>query len=174
MKYKIVSKSGKGNFSLCDEKKKELCKVTYDNMFSSKARTIINKDQFEIKARNIWWRKFDMFKNGIDIGDIVFNWRGHIIIRILGNDNKEHHFLMKRKGFWKSRFELENENEQKVLTMYAGYNWSKWRYNFDIQVHQQLPSVILSEELLVYCAYAANLYLSQMSAVAAGGSAAAC
>ena len=60
----------------------ERFELKYSDWFSSDAATQFNGQTIEIRPKNIWNSKFDIFKDNQDCGDIIFNWRGHVIIRL--------------------------------------------------------------------------------------------
>lgn len=59
---KIISSSGKGNFKLI-KNDDEVCELVYTNWFSEKAKAVLNGNNIEIKPKNIWTSKVDIFKN---------------------------------------------------------------------------------------------------------------
>jgi len=138
--------------------------LKYQNWFSSKAYSKFEGNEIEIKPKNIWCSKFDIFKNKHDKGDIIFNWKGNIIIRIINDEDKEYSYLLKSKGFWKQRFELINEKEDLIFILQPSINWRKLSYNYEIEsISNELGGKPLTE-LLIYCGFGANLYMIMMMA----------
>jgi len=164
---KINSTSGKGNF-LIEKDNAKILELNYSNWFSSRAKTEYNGNKIEIKPKNIWCSKFDIFKNNQDEGDIIFNWKGNIIIRILNEKNRELSFLLKAKGFWKQYFELTNENGELIFTLKPSINWKKLNYNYEIKNRSNIYENNLETELVIYSGFGANLYMTMMSAGAGG------
>ncbi|MDO1514446.1 aminotransferase [Maribacter confluentis] len=160
---KIISSSGKGNFKLVSQNQ-EICELEYTNWFSGKARTIINGNHIEIKPKNIWTSKVDISKNGHVIGDITFNLKGYMVIRMEHIPGKEINYVLKNKAVFKLRFELFDEFNKHQLTMKSVNSWSKLNYDYNIETGNYVSSINL-EEMVVYCGYAANLYLALISAV---------
>ena len=91
---KIISSSGKGNFKLI-KNDDEVCELAYTNWFSEKAQTALNGNNIVIKPKNIWTSKVDIFKNESQIGDITFNLKGHMVIRLQKANGKEFNYLLK-------------------------------------------------------------------------------
>ena len=91
---KIVSSSGKGNFKLT-KNDKEICELVYSNWFSDEAKTVLNGNNIEIKPKNIWTSKVDINKNDNNIGDITFNLKSQMIIRLENPNRKEFNFVLK-------------------------------------------------------------------------------
>ena len=160
---KIISSSGKGNFKLKQEDK-EICELVYNNWFSGKARTVINGNNIEIKPKNIWTSKVDIYKNETAIGDITFNLKGQMVIRLEKSDGTECNYVLKNMAKWKLKFEVLNESEKLQFSLNSVNNWSKLNYDYDVEM-ADFDTEFDIEELLVYCGYAANLYLALISAV---------
>jgi len=158
---KIISSSGKGNFKLI-KKDEEVCELVYKNWFSEKAKTSLNGNKIEIKPKNIWTSKVDIFKNESQIGDITFNLKGHMVIRLTKPDGNEFNYLLKNKGKWKLRFEVFNESEIHQFSLKSVNIWTKLNYDYDVEM-ADYNSEFEIEELLIYCGYAANLYLAIIS-----------
>ena len=163
---KIESSSSKGNFIIKNDSH-NILELKYDNWFSSKAKTNYNENEITIKPQNIWCSKFDIYKNDKDIGDIISNWQGHIIIRISFEGEIEKSYLLKAKGFWKHKFELIDESENLMLVMEpkmsrtGGYDYKTETVINNLNKDQ-------SVELLTYCGFGANLYMTMMSGAIAG------
>ena len=164
---KIVSSSGTGNFIIKKESQAVL-ELKYQNWFSSKASTSFGGQSIEIRPKNIWCSKFDIFRSNQDKGDIIFNWKGHIIIRIIDDDAKENSYLLKAKGFWKQHFELTNEKGDLVFVLKPSMNWKKLSYNYEVEKISDEYGEKMLTELLVYCGFGANLYMTMAAAAATG------
>jgi len=135
--------------------------LKYTNWFSSKAETAYNDQTIEIRSKSMWNSKFDIFKNGQDCGDIIFNWMGHVIIRLTRADGKgEDEFQLKHRGIISTQYELLTEKNEHLLTLKASFNWSKFKYNYAVERenHDFLDAVL--DELLIYCGFAANLHMT--------------
>lgn len=159
----IVSSSGKGNFKIT-EKNSEICELVYTNWFSEKAKTMLNGNQIEIKPKNIWTSKVDIYKNGTNIGDITFNLKGQMIIRLEKSNGTECHYVLKNKAKWKLKFEVYNASETLQFSLHSVNNWNKLNYDYAIEM-ADYDSEFDIKELLVYCGYATNLYLAIISAL---------
>jgi len=163
---KIESSSTKGNF-IIKNGSLNILELKYENWFSSKARTIYNKDEISIKPQNIWCSKFDIYKNDKDVGDIISNWQGNIIIRNSFKGEIEKSYLLKAKGFWKHKFELIDESENLILVMEPKMS-STSGYDYKIETANNTLNEDQFIELLIYCGFGANLYMVMMSAGMAG------
>lgn len=160
---KIISTAVSGGFKLVNDKE-EICELVYNNWFSGKAKTVINRNSIEIKPKNIWTSRVDIFKNERKIGDITFNLKGHMVIRLMKPNGEECNFLLKNKAKWKLRFEVFNESNSHQFSLNSVNKWTKLNYDYDIEM-AEYNSEFAIEELIVYCVYAANLYLAIISAV---------
>ena len=155
---KIVSSAGKGNFKLI-ENNQEICELVYNNWFSEKAKTSLNGNNIEIKPKNIWTSRVDIFKNENKIGDITFNLKGHMVIRLTKSNGEEFNYLLKNKAQWRLRFDVFNESDVHQFSLNSTNTWTKLNYDYDIEM-TEYDSKFEIEELIVYCGYAANLYLA--------------
>jgi len=156
----LESIDSRGSFRLLRDGAEQF-QLKYQNWFSSKAMTAYNDQQIIMKSKNIWMSKFDIFKNDKDVGDIIFNWMGHVIIRLTRADGKgEDEFLLKHRGILSTQYELRTENNEHLLTLKAGFNWKKFKYNYEvIREKHDYPAIVL-DELLIYCGFAANLHMT--------------
>ncbi len=160
---KIVSNSGKGNFKVLSSNN-EIGEVVYKNWFSSSATMHYDGHQIELKPKSIWMNTVIISKNGKAIGDITFNLKGHMIIKLNNEQGGDTCYILKNKSTLKLKFELFDENEILQLTLYSDNNWKKLNYDYNIEFNA-FNSKIDERELMCYCGYAANLYLSIISAV---------
>jgi len=158
---KIISSSGKGNFKLIDNDE-EICELVYDNWFSGKAKTNLNGNDISIEPKNIWTSKVEIYRDKSKIGDITFNLKGYMVISLKLN-GEEFNYVLKNKGKLKLTFEVFNEAGMKQFSLDSVNNWTKLNYDYTIEI-ADYTSEFKIEELLIYCGYAANLYLAIISA----------
>ena len=158
----IKSTSVTGNFEIINSSGERLLELTYSNWFASKAEASLESIAIQIKPKNIWYSKFDILKNGIDKGDIMFNWRGNVIIRLETDDKSENQYLLKAIGFWKPGFDLLDEKERKILSLKQKIDWEKFSYNYEIELADNQKENQEIAELLIYSGFGANLYMMMM------------
>ena len=159
---KIESSSTKGNF-IIKNGSLNILELKYENWFSSKARTNYNKDEISIKPQNIWCSKFDIYKNEKDVGDIISNWQGNIIIRNSFKGEIEKSYLLEAKGYFKKlKFELINESKKLILVMEPKMRAPGFDYKIETSNNTLSEDELI--ELLIYCGFGANLYLKTMYA----------
>ncbi|WP_167598203.1 aminotransferase [Leeuwenhoekiella sp. ZYFB001] len=161
---KLSSSSSKGDFKVLDGAK-ELCEVVYKNWFSSTAITNLKKSVIEIKPKNIWTSKVDLFKNDRNVGDITFNLKGQMVIRYINPDRTEVNYILKNVSGLKLKFEVYNAEKQLQFKLICTSKCHQLSYNYEVEPEAFDKQTDL-EELLVYCGYAANLYISIISAAA--------
>ncbi len=156
----IKSTSATGNFEINDDSGERLLELTYSNWFSSKAQTSFESDDIQIRPGNFWLSQFDILKNGIEQGDIVFNWKGNVIITLKIDEKSENRYLLRAIGSWKMGFELLDEEERKILSLKQSFNWKKISYNYEVVLadNQKVNHEIV--ELLIYSGFGANLYMT--------------
>lgn len=159
---KVKSTSGKGNFVI-EKNDIEIVEVHYENWFSSVAKTTFEGQNIEIRPKNIWFSKFDIYKNGQDIGDIIFNWKGDMVLRLLNDANQEENFLLNAKGFWNSYFELKDEEEKVLYILRPSINWRKFSFDYDVENISTSLESKQTTEILIYSVFSANLYMTMMT-----------
>lgn len=159
----IKSTSSKGDFIIEDNGIQKI-ELQYKKWFSSYAKAVYDNSIIEIKPQNIWCSKFDIYIDEKDIGDIIFNWKGNMIIRVINENNLENNYILKFKGLWKSSFKLENENGDVLLILKPSLNWKKLNYNYDIEIIANYYDEKELMKLLIYSGYSANLYMSMIAA----------
>ncbi len=162
MKTTYQIKSIASGFEIFNEKENLLTTFHYESWFSNNGRTELPGKQLLIKPKNIWASKFDIFINEVDKGDIVFNWKGQIIIRI-DYDGKEKVFLLKGRGLLNHHFILENEMGIVTMALRPRFDWSSFRYEYQVEVEPNQESPL---ELLISCQFAINLYMTMSTAAA--------
>jgi hypothetical protein len=160
---KIDSTSGKGNFKIYKDQK-PLLELKYKHWFSSEAYTHYKNIDIQIKSMNIWNSKFDIFKDGVDKGDIIFNWKGQIIIRRIDEQEVEQSFMLKSKGFWRSYFELVDEQGEILFELKPSMNWKKLNFSYEIKRMTTAYEEDFLTEMLVYSGFGANLFMTAMHA----------
>ena len=153
----IVSTTKKG-FIIRDESN-DLIEVQYKGYFSSIATTEFEGTDIEIKPQNMWNSKFDIIKNNVDCGDIHFNWKSHMIIQFYDETMLEKRWLITPKGFTSRWFEVTDEEGVLCLKISAKLNWKSLKYNYPVEQESTSISDHDLLELLIYCAYAINLYM---------------
>lgn len=160
---KIQSTSAKGNFELSVDSGRKYI-TEYDGWFSGKATSKIDDYTLEIKANNIWCSKFIISKNSQKIGDIVFNWKGEIILTFFEGEKDETKFIMKPKGFWKVRFEVFDQDNVLLCIMATSGTWKSLRYDYDFEWTSETQKAdVFSIDLFMSLGYAANLYVEMIS-----------
>ena len=140
-----------------------LLELKYKNWLFGKASTEFNGNHIELKPKGIWHRKFDIYKNQIDKGDIIFNWNGEVTIEFTDDFGEVKSCSLKSKGFWKYRFELTDEENDLILVITPKMNWQRLNYDYEIEIFDHYMTENQLIELLTYCGFGTKLYLQMMS-----------
>ncbi len=154
----ITLTSNRGDFILYEDQEPILT-MKRSGWFSAASEMAYLDNLIEIKPRNIWWRKFDIFENGRIVGELLIPSRGKMEINIEGANYKRFHFLLRKKGFWNSRFELYKDRKDLLLTLHAKFNWSRLNFDFNVEIFEWQEEDLDIYELLAYCAYGASNYM---------------
>lgn len=160
---KLVSNGIKGNFKLF-HKEEEICEVIYTNWLKGSACTLVDGHKLELTPANLWTRKVKILKEHQLIGDISYNPKGFMTINLFRRDQTPHSFYLKNSGIWKFKMELFDSDGHCILIMSSENKWTKLNYDFHIDILNSNLTINYNE-LVIYCGYAANLYLKMISAV---------
>ncbi|WP_080058675.1 hypothetical protein [Spirosoma aerolatum] len=168
MNYQLSSTASNGSFDLIDNKEVLITHFQYENWFSSSGTASFQQDQITIKSRNFWHSAFDVLINGVDKGDITFNWQGHILIRLEEQSGITKNYRLKSKGFWDFRFVLEDEQHMELIQLIPKFRWNKLAYNYGVDFAETFTPAINTDliALLLACGYGANLYMTMMASAA--------
>ena len=157
MSIQLESIDSRGSFRLLRDGIEAL-QLKYQNRFSLKATTFFNDQEIAVLPKNFWMTKFDIFKDSVDVGDIICNFTGYVIIQLLRADGKgQDEFMLKHRGLMSKQYGLLNKKNECLLTLKTNFNWKTFKYNHEV-IHEDhdFPDIVLNE-LLIYCGFAANL-----------------
>lgn len=160
---KIVTSSGGRNFKII-RGNEEILVLKHQSWSSGKACARYHKQEIEIKSTCIWRREFIILKNGLELGAIIFDWQGQVMLDLDSEAGKTYRYFMKPKGFWKLRFEVHNEIGDLVLTLYLVSKRHKANPDYEIVKTSNEPPFD-EHEFLLYCGYMANALVGDMVAV---------
>lgn len=149
--------SSRGDFILY-ENGEPVLNLKRSNWFSKASEMVYLESLIEIKPRNIWGRKFDIFDSGRIIGEILIKQMGKIEIEMQGASYKKHRFFLKRRGFLSPRYALFNDRDLHLLTLLSKFDWSKFNFNYNVEILNWEADDVDIYELLTYCAYSINIY----------------
>lgn len=168
MNFQLSSTSGVGSFDLLDAQAAPITHFQYENWFSSTGSATVSNDHITIKPRNFWHSAFDVLINDVDQGDILFNWQGHILIKLQNKAGDITNYRLKTKGLWDFQFILEDEQKMPILTLAPTFQWRKMGYNYGVEFTETfMPETDLHLiTLLLACGYGANLYMTMLATAA--------
>lgn len=156
--FKIESTSRKGDFKLSENGRKIL-ELKYINWHSGIAETYLDREKIQIKPKNWWSGKIDIFKNSIKVGEITHNSTLLLQIIIKDKEGIDQTYILKNSGKWKCKFEVGTESGEIVMILTP--NNSLKKMNFEVIVFSEN---LAAEELAIYSAYACKLYYAYVSA----------
>ena len=131
--------------------------LTYNGLFSSKARAVVGNNSYEITPKGIFNTHIYVKKNGKEIASLQMNWKGHIIIAFESGQT----YILKSTGTFHHKYLLEDKDQYKLMLLHPDFNWSKFSYNYTI-TYEHKPQDLL---LVLLAVYAANYYVAAMSGV---------
>lgn len=128
-----AKKRKKGYDIKIEGKDQLICRLEYGSIWNADSEFTYNGNTYFIKANNIWMSKFDILKDERDVGDIDYNWRGEIIIRLKNIESFTKHFVLKRKSIFKFDFELVDFLTNHLWSIELEYNWKNWHHDILIK-----------------------------------------
>lgn len=160
---KIRNSSARGNFKVVDGNF-ERAELQFEKWFSHKAFALYRGQEIRIQPKGFWNSKFEITRNGREIGFLKFEWKGGMILQLEDADGQQHCYRMKPKGVFKFRFELMDEADNLLLTLYADGKWYNAGSSYRVErTEHELP--IDEVEFLLYCGFTARIQMAQMAAV---------
>jgi hypothetical protein len=162
--YTIISKGVVVEFTILTSSNDYVTVFVYKNWFSSSGSANTKIGKVEIKAMDGWESSFHVFCDGNDVGEIHFNWKGNIIIK-LENTAGEKKSLALRSVSLRSDWILEDENGNAIVKLHSDTHWTKVDYRYDVQVLEDLDIPV--PLLLIACGYGTNLNMSMIAALMA-------
>lgn len=160
----VKSTASRGDFAVEIENRR-VVQVTYKSHFSSVAGFEFNGERIEICPHNIWHSRYDILKNGVCKGDIRFNWKWNIIIRLTDGDTEET-YMVKSKNIFGKNFEITDSQKNPLFLMKPKFKWRTRNFEYDVMYHHDAEAKNPLLELLVYATYGINLYLLSLIVIA--------
>jgi hypothetical protein len=162
---KVTSTAAK-EFELNDDIGRFLGKLEYENWISTKASITTQFAEFyDIKSKGFWSAYIAVEKAGAEYAQLKRNWKGNVIIDILGNDQPMD-YLFRRVGFWQERFQIEDHNKNILMTLTPDFKWGKLNYDYNIDINPQFTDTV-DEMMMLLSIFCAN-YLRKKRAAKAG------
>ena len=165
---KIESTSGKGNFQIV-KGNFALTELKFKNWFSKNAATRYKGVNIELKSQNFWQTQFDILKNGMNCGSMKYHWKGNISIQLTDElGYVEGNYMFRSKGIFKRQFELSDEYGNLILILKPKFIFRKFSYDYEVETIKTFDEEEDLVEMLIYCGYAANLYMKKKASKSAG------
>ncbi len=112
--------------------------------------------EYEIAHANFWGTRYEILKDGRNIGEMTTNWKGEILINLTDRDHQPVQFKMKYRGFFNFRFEVWVNQQFHLLTLHPESNWFKTHYR--VEVHNSNYSPFPIKELMAIIAYGTKIF----------------
>ncbi len=163
MKYKIFFT--KSSFKIIEDKSKAIIlELIYIELpYRNDGKFIYKDANYKIKSANMWGTKFDLYKSENDIGDISYNWKGEIIIRLENAFQFTKHFILKASDYSGTKYELRDFLTNKIfkIDLIATLDVDHYDYHFEIEelVVEEDENEIDEMLLLTFATYAISLYI---------------
>jgi hypothetical protein len=106
--------------------------LTFINWNLSKFKMELNGCNYEIKYGSLWSSDGTIYKDNISHCDFNKKWTGKRVFEMLDNYNTK--YLAQNKGFFKRHYDLLNANNEEIYIVTKNYIWSKWQYQFNINL----------------------------------------
>lgn len=145
-------------------------KLVYAGRLSGKAQIINEENQvFEIVSLDFWKRSFEIRMNGKPLMSFKKKWTGTTHIKTsMGAGETE--YIFKHKGFFRSRYVLQDNDDRDMAVVSAKFQWKGFKYDFGIEISDSLKrrqSCFLLIALSVYLSKESIKQSASAGAVAA-------
>ena len=106
-----------------------------------------------MQSKGFWSAYTAVEKAGVQYAQLKRNWRGNVIIVVLGNDQPMD-YLFRRVGFWQERFNVEDHNKNILMTLSPDFKWGKLNYDYTIDINPPFTDTVDKMMMLlsVFCA----------------------
>jgi hypothetical protein len=94
-------------------------------------------------------------KNGTEVASMQMNWKGNIIISFPNGQE----FIVKAARAFRTKYVLEDKDQQKLMLLNPDFNWAKFSYNYSISYDNKPQDIVL----VLLAVYAANYYVAVMA-----------
>ena len=139
--------------------------LTFENWLGSKASITTQFGEFyDIATKGFWGTSIGISKNEVELSELKMNWKGEIVIDMSAND-KGVDYLLKSHNLLMSQFCLENRDKKEIMIITLDYKWSKWHYNFKIDVNPAFKDE--ADEMLILISTYGILYIMMMTGAGA-------
>jgi hypothetical protein len=162
--YSIISKGGVGELSIFDAKREYMTVFSYKGWLSRDGSAPTTSGVVEVKTKNLQTKTFSIWRNGIEIGEIAFHFRGDLTLKLPDVHGSEIELVL-RNAEEKLSWILEDEDGTEVLTMIPDTSWVKVDQRYEVVIRKDMK--LNRTELLIACGYATNLNTAMISALMA-------
>lgn len=154
----IKSLDHKGSFSIIDNNK-ELFSASYEKAFSTVLNANFNGINLSIQPMDNWRNKFEIIKDEVTAGDIVFKLNGEIIIRPSNQIKNSSEWIVKKKGFTSFHFEVSDKTGE-ILIVLEPTSFDAKTYRFSYEIKMMNDGLVDDDmiELVIYSVFGVNLY----------------
>jgi hypothetical protein len=145
-----------------------LGKLVFENWTATKANITTQFGEFfDIATKGFWGTSMSISKSGVEFSELKMNWKGEIVIDMSANGKGED-YLLKSYNLWMSQFCLQNRDKKEIMIITPDYKWSKWHYNFKIEVNPDFKD--MADEILTLISIYGILYIMMMTGAAVAAS----
>ena len=139
--------------------------LTFENWLASKASITTQFGEFyDIATKGFWGTSIGVTKDNVELSELKMNWKGEIVIDMSAN-GKGADYLLKSHNLWMTQFCLQSRDKKEIMIITPDYKWSKWHYNFKIEVNPDFEGV--ADEMLVLISIYGILYVMMMGGAGA-------
>ncbi|MEQ8472451.1 MAG: hypothetical protein RIC35_14755 [Marinoscillum sp.] len=107
--------------------------LTFPKWHSSNAVLEIGQEKLELTQKSFWSSSYHVLKKGFSLGEIKMNWKGYIKIHLKDFNKRIREFTIKHRGVFKSRYEVVDERDNVIMTLFPEGSWNQMRYDYRIE-----------------------------------------
>jgi len=161
--FQLRSHNSRGNFDLIDAQEQSIGSLRYPKWYSTNAWLTLAGREFRLKKKSLWRNCAKLWEGDVQRGEVRFDWRGRVMLT-LGQGDSAVSFLLRRRGFLKSYFELEDHRKQQVATITPHFRWRTFAYDAEVRWQSEQGNAFSRTLLLLLAGHAITVLRKQQSA----------
>lgn len=164
MQY-TINNTSRNHYEVFDEHNRPAGQIRFNGWMPNKA-TITTADGtvYQVSGKGFWQIAKLIVKNGIEYGEV----RPKFGVGFELSFEAGQHFILKRKKMFSlSTFVLsEGETNTEIASVQSHFSWSKFAYQYQVDVHAALYDTELNKLMPLLLVYLARLQRTQQAAAA--------
>lgn len=114
--------------------------------------TTVNHLTYNIAPTGFWQTTIAITRHDMPFAEIKAKLGARMQLNF-ANENRTYSF--RKKGFWSSNYMVVDEDDHEIAFMEVSYNWRKWKFDYNIEVHANMlnkEANLILPMLMICCA----------------------